>query len=54
MGLCSRKDIAEFLKKRCFLLASQAETFGVVYIEALASGIPVIATRCGRPGMYSK
>ena len=50
MGLQSRKDIAEFLKKSdCFVLASQAETFGVVYIEALASGLPVIATKCGGP-----
>jgi len=50
MGLQSRKDIAAFLKKSdCFVLASQAETFGVVYIEALASGLPVIATKCGGP-----
>jgi len=33
----------------CFVLASQNETFGVVYIEALACGIPVIATKCGGP-----
>ncbi|MBQ6570237.1 MAG: glycosyltransferase [Clostridia bacterium] len=33
----------------CFVLASYAETFGVVYIEALACGLPVIATRCGGP-----
>ena len=32
-----------------FVLASRTETFGVVYIEALAQGLPVIATRCGGP-----
>ena len=32
-----------------FVLASQTETFGVVYIEALSVGVPVIATKCGGP-----
>ncbi|MBZ2174078.1 glycosyltransferase [Schnuerera sp. xch1] len=53
MGLQSRKIISEYLKKsNYFVLASQAETFGVVYIEALASGIPVIATKCGGPESF--
>lgn len=30
-----------------FVLTSRTETFGVVYIEALSQGLPVIATRCG-------
>jgi len=31
------------------VLSSQVETFGVVLIEAMSAGLPVIATKCGGP-----
>ncbi len=45
------RDEAPRLFQEChaFVLPSHHESFGVVYAEAIASGKPVIATRCGGP-----
>ena len=49
-GYATKDDVKKLLKKTdCFMLSSFAETFGVVIIEAMSSGIPVVATRCSGP-----
>lgn len=52
-GRLSKQDILTLLSDAdAFVLASRDETFGVSYVEALAMGLPVIATRCGGPAAF--
>ena len=45
-GLKTKEDVAEFMR-RCdfFVQPSLFETFGVIYIEAMACGKPIVATQ---------
>ncbi len=52
-GKKTRSDIAIALRESdCFFLASAWGTFGLAFGEALATGTPVIATRCGGPESF--
>ena len=50
LGIRDPEEVAALMQKSAVLvLPSRAESFGAVLVEALASGTPVIATRCGGP-----
>ncbi|MGK8705344.1 glycosyltransferase [Metapseudomonas otitidis] len=50
LGPVSRSQAPELFRDcDIYVMPSRHETFGVVYAEAIASGKPIIATRCGGP-----
>jgi glycosyltransferase involved in cell wall biosynthesis len=49
-GMMSRDGVrAAMHRSHAMVSASQVETFGVILIEAMSTGLPVIVTRCGGP-----
>jgi glycosyltransferase involved in cell wall biosynthesis len=50
LGRVSREEMqVEMQGANCFVLPTRYEAFGAVLIEAMATGLPVIATRSGGP-----
>jgi glycosyltransferase involved in cell wall biosynthesis len=52
-GALNNREVAKiFSKSHFFVLASHFDTFGVVFIEALSSGLPIVGTKCGGPESF--
>lgn len=50
LGRIEREQVPYYMSQAdTFILTSRHESLGMVYIEAMACGVPIIATRCGGP-----
>ena len=50
LGMKKPEEVGRILEQSdCYVLSSHVETFGIVCIEAMAKGLPVIATACQGP-----
>ncbi|UCH64093.1 MAG: glycosyltransferase [Fidelibacterota bacterium] len=50
LGYLTREQVTgELHQSDCLVLPSDVETFGMALVEAMAAGLPVIATSCGGP-----
>ena len=53
LGVKTPDEVSDILcHSDCFVLPSRLETFSIVVIEAMAKGLPVIATKCGGPETF--
>lgn len=53
LGVKMPEEVSQLLcQSDCFVLSSRIETFSIVVIEAMAKGLPVVATRCGGPETF--
>lgn len=53
LGVKTPEEVSNLLcHSDCFTLSSRLETFSIALIEAMAKGLPVIATKCGGPETF--
>jgi len=53
LGVKKPEEVSDLLcNSDCFVLSSRLETFSIVVIEAMAKGLPVVATKCGGPETF--